>query len=63
MGSVYKQFFGNKHTEALLRLLAKGILVICQPGSEEIKSKTEFLRSSLFSPLGGKQNVHEKNSN
>lgn len=29
MGSVYDWMFGNKHTEALLRLLVKGILVIC----------------------------------
>lgn len=32
MGSVFSQLLGNKHTEALLSLLVKGILVICQPG-------------------------------
>lgn len=63
MGSVYNQFLGNKHTAALLRLLVKGILVLCQPGSEEIKSTAEFMKPSVFSPLGGKQNVHEKNIN
>lgn len=63
MGSVFNQLLGNKHTEALLSLLVKGILVICQPGSEEIKSTAEFMESSVFSPLGGKQNVHEKNIN
>lgn len=60
MESVFSQLFENKHTEALLSLLVKGILVICQPGSEEIKSTAEFMESSIFSPLGGKQCTWEK---
>lgn len=57
VGCVYKYLCWNKHTEALRRLLVKGILVLCQPGSEEMKNTAEFMKSSLFSPLGGKQSM------